>query len=60
MAEEKKMNGFRARVDYVLKHNQTINKILRYIVSAFMRIWGWFIPMDSISKGTSCRYRLCI
>ena len=59
MAEEKKMHGFRSRLDYVLKHNQTINKIFRCIVSAFMRIWGWFILMDRkmiVFSGHSRKY----
>lgn len=59
MAEEKKMNGFRARLDYVLKHNQLVNKIFRCSVSAIMRVWGWFIPMDKkmiVFSGHSRKY----
>ena len=59
MAEEKKMIGFRARLDYVLKLNQIINKLFRHSVSAFMRVWGCFIPMDKkmiIFSGHSRKY----
>ena len=59
MSEEKKMNGFRARLDYVLKHNQIVNKIFRCSVSAIMRLWGWFIPMDKkmiVFSGHSRKY----
>ena len=44
---EKKMHGFRARLDYVLKHNQTINKLFRKSASMCMKSWGYFIPMDN-------------
>jgi len=40
------MNGFRARLDYALKHNYFINKTFRSSMSAFMRIWGCFVPTD--------------
>ena len=40
------MHGFRARLDYVLKHNNTIYRIFNAVVSAFMRIWGLFVRMD--------------
>ena len=56
---EQKMHGFRARLDYLLKHNQIVNKIFRSSVSAFMRAWGCFIPMDKkmiIFSGHSRKY----
>lgn len=43
---EKKMNGVRARLDYVLKHNKVVNKIFRNSLSTIIRAWGKFIPMD--------------
>ena len=43
---ETQMHGFRARLDYALKHNYFINKTFRKTVSAFMRVWGCFVPMD--------------
>lgn len=46
MAEEKQMHGFRARLDYALKHNYFINKIFRLSMSTFMRAWGCFLPVD--------------
>ena len=43
---EKQMHGFRARLDYALKHNFLINKTFRFTMSTFMRMWGHFIPID--------------
>lgn len=43
---EKQMHGFRARLDYALKHNFFINKTFRFTMSTFMRTWGCFIPME--------------
>lgn len=43
---EKQMHGFRARLDYALKHNYVIYKVFNVTSSLFMRIWGKFIPMD--------------
>ena len=43
---EKQMHGFRARLDYVLKHNYTVNRLFTWCVSAVMRIWGVIIPID--------------
>lgn len=40
------MQGFRARLDYALKHNYVIYKVFNVTSSLFMRIWGKFIPMD--------------
>ncbi len=43
---EKQMHGFRARLDYLLKHNYAFNRFFTWGVSSVMRIWGLFIPMD--------------
>ncbi len=43
---EQKMHGFRARLDYVLKHNHFISALFRMVASACMRIWGVFVPVD--------------
>lgn len=40
------MHGLRARLDYVLKHNDVINRLFRYSMSTVMRAWGLFIPID--------------
>ena len=44
--EEKKMKGLRARLDYLLKHNRTINFLFNVTASTFMRVWGTFLPID--------------
>lgn len=46
MAEEQQMHGFRARLDYVLKHNHFISVLFRKVASACMRIWGVFVTVD--------------
>ena len=43
---EKQMHGFRARLDYVLKHNYAVNRLFTWSVSTLMKIWGSFIPVD--------------
>ena len=40
------MHGFRARLDYILKHNYAINRIFNWMASSFMKVWGYFIPLD--------------
>lgn len=40
------MHGFRARLDYILKHNYAINRLFTWSLSSVMRIWGWFTPLD--------------
>ena len=40
------MHGFRARLDYVLKHNYAVNRLFTWSVSTLMKIWGYFIPVD--------------
>ncbi len=43
---EKQMHGFRARLDYFLKHNYTFYKLFNVSASTFMRVWGWFVRID--------------
>ena len=43
---ERKMHGFRARLDYVLKHNYAVNRLFNWSVSSFMKLWGLFVPTD--------------
>ena len=40
------MHGFRARLDYVLKHNYAVNRLFTWGVSTVMKVWGVFVPMD--------------
>lgn len=40
------MHGFRARLDYVLKHNYVVNRLFNWSVSFFLRLWGRFISID--------------
>lgn len=40
------MQGFRARLDYVLKHNYAINRLFTWSASSALRVWGWFIHTD--------------
>lgn len=44
--KEDQMHGFRARLDYLLKHNLFVYKSFDAVVSAGLRFWGMFIPMD--------------
>lgn len=43
------MNGLRARIDYVLKHNNVINKTFKFLVSAGIKSIGLFTTMDEKS-----------
>lgn len=43
---EKKMSGFRARLDYLLKHNYAFNRTFNFSMNVFLRVWGWFEPID--------------
>jgi CDP-glycerol glycerophosphotransferase len=43
---EKQMHGFRARLDYFLKHNYIFYKLFNVSASTFMRVWGWFVRID--------------
>ena len=40
------MNGVRAKLDYILKHNQIVNKVFRGVASFGVRTMGLFIPVD--------------
>lgn len=56
---ENKMHGFRARLDYVLKHNALINKIFRRTLSCIIKVWGLVIPIDKkliLFSGHSRKY----
>ncbi len=44
---EQQMQGFRARLDYVLKHNHFVSVLFRKVASVCMRIWGIFVPVDN-------------
>lgn len=44
---EQQMHGFRARLDYLLKHNLFISVLFRKVASACMRFWGLFVPVDN-------------
>lgn len=43
---EQQMHGFRARLDYLLKHNYVVNRLFTWSVSIFLRLWGVFMPID--------------
>lgn len=56
---EKKMNGLRARLDYILKHNYLIYRIFNLCVSSVLKIIGIFIPIDKkmvIFSGQARKY----
>lgn len=40
------MNEFRARLDYLLKHNYIVNRIFNIVVSFVLRVCGKFISID--------------
>ena len=40
------MTGFRAKLDYILKHNKIIYKVFNVSMSFIMRLWGKFLPID--------------
>jgi len=43
------MNGLRARVDFLLKHNKFINKTFKFFASAGVKALGIITPMDEKS-----------
>lgn len=43
---EQQMHGFRARLDYILKHNYAVYRLFNWTASSFLKVWGWFIPID--------------
>jgi CDP-glycerol glycerophosphotransferase len=57
--EEKKMHGFRARIDYLLKHNNTLYKFFNATLSSGISILGLFVPMNKkmiLFSGHSRKY----
>lgn len=53
------MNGLRARLDYILKHNYLIYRIFNFSVSSVLKIIGIFIPIDKkmvIFSGQARKY----
>ena len=40
------MHGFRAKLDYLLKHNDAFYKVFNVVVSFCMRFVGIFVPID--------------
>lgn len=40
------MHGLRARLDYILKHYYAVYRLFNWIASSFLKVWGWFIPID--------------
>ena len=41
------MEGLRAKIDYVLKHNTIVNKLFKFGGSAFFKTVGLFVPIDN-------------
>lgn len=52
------MNGFRAKLDYLLKHNLVISKLFRFVASLFFRFIGLFVKTDDKSVLFSGHSRL--
>lgn len=44
---EQQMHGFRARLDYLLKHNDAFYKVFNVVVSFGMKAVGLFVPIDN-------------
>lgn len=44
---ETQMHGFRARLDYMLKHNYFINRTFTLTTSAALKAMGMFLPIDN-------------
>ena len=43
---ETQMHGFRARLDYLLKHNYFVNRLFNFSVSSVLKTMGMFMKMD--------------
>lgn len=43
---ENQMHGFRARLDYLLKHNYFVNRVFNFSVSSVLKTMGLFMKMD--------------
>lgn len=57
--EEKKMRGFRARLDFWLKHNYSFYRFFNTTLSVGIRVVGWFVPLDKrmvLFSGHSRKY----
>lgn len=57
--EEKKMHGFRARLDFWLKHNYSFYRFFNTTLSVGIRVVGWFVPLDKkmvLFSGHSRKY----
>ena len=53
------MKGYRAKVDYVLKHHSWILTVIRIVANAVMRCWGIFVKTDDkmvLFSSLSCKY----
>lgn len=43
------MNELKVRLDYLLKHNNIINIIFKFVLSNIIKIVGFFIPINDKS-----------
>lgn len=53
------MEGIRAKIDYILKHNMFINQSFKFAGSIAMKIWGKFVPVNDraiLFSGHSRKY----
>lgn len=56
---EQQMHGFRAKLDYWLKHNKSFYRFFNVTASAIMKLWGKFVPIEDdlvIFSGHSRKY----
>lgn len=56
---EQQMHGFRARLDYALKHNYFIYRLFNWTISPILKMWGWLIPTEKnmvLFSGHSRKY----
>lgn len=44
---ETQMHGFRARLDYLLKHNYFVNRTFTWTASTALKAMGFFLPVDN-------------
>ena len=53
------MDGIRAKLDYVLKHNMLVNKVFKLAAGTAMKAWGLITPIDEkavLFSGHSRKY----
>ena len=53
------MDGIRAKLDYVLKHNMLVNKGFKLAAGTAMKAWGLITPIDEktvLFSGHSRKY----